>query len=196
MNPVREFLTGWKAQSSNAVPFPAFGVGGWWSEPARSKIDLRKVGDGLSNSAAYATTASLGAAYAEPDIREYERVDGEWVPVDESPAAELLADPNPHIETDLMWQYEVAAIAATGSAFYHKRRDQLGQVMELWPLYPSFIKPHTPTGGDEFIAHWIYQVPGGREVLIPAVKVFDRWQTIFQIGRVHLLLAADVKQNG
>lgn len=179
MNPVREFLLGVKAATaSNPIMHPAYGVGGWWANRGgRKTVDLRKVGDGLSNSATYATVSSLGNAYAEPTIREYERVDSSWQIVEKSPVTELLADPNPHIEPDLMWAYEVAAIASTGAAYYHKRRDQLGQVYELWPLYPQFIRPETDEGSGDFISRWLYQAPGTMEIEVPVEDIIQRrWQ--------------------
>lgn len=174
MNPVRDFITGLKAAPVNRIPFAQYGTGGWWAATPQ-RLDMRALGDGLGNSAVFATVASLGRAYAEPTIREYERIDSEWQIVEDSFVAELLADPNPHIETELMFAYEVAAIASTGSAFYHKTRDGLGQIMELWPLYPSYMRPDTTT--DDFLTHWLYQVPGAMEVRIPVEDVVQRrWQ--------------------
>ena len=179
MNPIKAFLTGvqLKANGLEHLPFPLYGSGNMWTFRPQSKVNLAKAGDGLGNSAAFAVTTALGTAFSEPTVREFERVGNQWEPVERSPAAELLADPNPFIETELLWMYEVAAIASTGSAFYHKVRDQLGQIRELWPLYPAFMTPVTPDDGTEFITAWKYRIPGGQEVVIPTSDVVHRrWQ--------------------
>lgn len=176
MSVVTEFLAGLaiKAGEPNAIPFPPWGTSSWFDVRPRQAIDLRKVGDGLSNSAAFGVVQSLATAYSEPPIREFEWSDGQWSIVENSPAAALLDEPNPHMELELLAAYEVAAIAATGSAFYHKLRNQLGQVLSLWPLYPAFMSPVTPQDGSEYQTGWEYQVPGGQKVIIPMEDVVHR----------------------
>jgi phage portal protein BeeE len=52
----------------------------------------------------------------------------------------------------------------------------LGTVIELWPLYPAYVKPHTPKGGGLFIDHWKYAPPGIPEVHLPPEDVVQlRW---------------------
>ena len=174
LNPVKAFTLGYtmKAAGVNDLPFPKM-AGGWLT--SRAKVDPRKVGDGMGNSAVVAVTTALGSAYLEPPIGEYVRVEGEWVRVDDSPAADLINNPNPHIETEMLWTYEVAAIASYGSAFYHIVRNGLGEPVQLWPLYPAFMSPHTPKDGSQFLSHWEYKIPGSyAPVKIPVTDVVQR----------------------
>ena len=175
MNPVKTFRTGVAAKAAgvNALPFTQASQR-WWTP--RGKVDTSKVGDGTSNSAVFAVINSMGRAYAEPEVREYQRIDGQDEEVTESPAAQLLNAPNPYMEIDLLWSYSVAAIAASGSAYLHKVRNQLNQVIQLWPLYPSYVKPHTPDGGGSFIDYWRYTPPGIPEQHLPPEDIVQlRW---------------------
>jgi len=175
MNPVKTFATGLavKAAGVNDLPFP--NLSSVWL-PSRARMDTRKVGDGLGNSAAFAVVTSMGRAYAEPVIREYVRVEGQEEVVEDSPTAALIAEPNPYMESDLLWLYSVAAIAASGSAYLHKVRNLVGQVIQLWPLYPSYVKPHTPSDGSVFIDYWEYTPPGRITVQLPPEDVIQlRW---------------------
>jgi len=162
-----------KAAGVNDLLFPQLTS---WSLPTRQRLDVRKVGDGLSNSAAFSVVTSMGRAFSEPTIREYERIDGIDTLVDDSPTAQLLDEPNPYMESDLLWVYTVVAIATTGASYFHKVRNQIGDVIELWPLYPAFVTPHTPKDGSVFIDRWEYQIPGRTKVNIPAEDIIQlRW---------------------
>lgn len=178
MNPIKQMAAGIavKAAGVNDLAFPNFTS--QWLMPTqdRRSVDTRRVGDGLSNSAAFAVVTSMGRAYAEPTVREYVRAEGQDEPVEPSPVADLLAEPNPYMESDLLWLYTVAAIAAGGAAYFHKVRNLIGQVIQLWPLYPAYMKPHTPEDGSAFIDYWKYQVPGRDTVNLPPEDVVQlRW---------------------
>jgi HK97 family phage portal protein len=175
MNPVKIFQTGLAAKAAgiNDLPFPNLPM--TWL-PSRQLLDTRKVGDGLTNSAAFAVVTSMGRAYAEPNIREYVRSEGQEETLDESATADLIAEPNPYMESDLLWVYAVAAIASSGAAYLHKVRNLAGKVIQLWPLYPAFISPHTPSDGSVFLDYWTYTVPGRAAVKIPADDIVQlRW---------------------
>ena len=176
MKVLDQFRTGIqvKAAGVNALPFPS--ASSWMFTPP-SRIDTRKAGDGTGNSAAVAVIRSMGRAFSEPTVREYVRVDGQDQIVEDSPTAQLVAEPNPYMESDLIWLYTVASIAGAGNAYLHKVRDLMGNVIQLWPLYPNLMKPHTSQTGTEFIDHWTYQVPGKQPVNLPPADVVQlRWQ--------------------
>lgn len=175
MKVLDQIRTGMRVKAaSNALPHPR--QSSWLFTPP-GRIDTRKIGDGSTNSAAVAVIRSMGRAYAEPPVREWERVDGQDQIVEDSPVARLVQEPNPHMEADLIWLYTVAAIAASGSAYLHKVRNLTGRVIELWPLYPNLVKPHTPEDGSAFIDYWEYAVPGRQPARIPPEDMVQlRWQ--------------------
>ncbi|KKM94579.1 hypothetical protein LCGC14_1196920 [marine sediment metagenome] len=179
MNPVKEFMTGvaLKAAGVNDLPFPTQPEGLFRFHPNQKVLNYRKVGDGLSNSAVSAVVRSMGRAYGEPTMREYERIDGQDHIVEDSEVAALLANPNPHMEPEMIGLYAVAAISTTGAGYLHKVRNVMGDIIQLWPLYPEFIHPVTPQDGTEFLTDWKYTPPGGREFPIPAEDIIQlRWE--------------------
>ncbi len=179
MNPVKEFMTGvaLKAAGVNDLPFPTQPEGLFRFHPNQKILNYRKVGDGLSNSAVSAVVRSMGRAYGEPTMREYERVDGQDHIVEDSEVAALIANPNPFMEPEMIGLYAVAAISTTGAGYLHKVRNVLGDIIQLWPLYPEFIHPVTPQDGTEFLTDWKYTPPGGREFPIPAEDIIQlRWE--------------------
>lgn len=179
MNPVKEFMTGVaiKAAGVNALPFPVQPGGLFRFLPNQKVLNFRKVGDGLTNSAVSAVIRSMGRAYGEPTMREYERIDGQDHIVEKSGAADLIAKPNEHMEPEMIWLYAVASIATTGSGYLHKVRNLLGEPIELWPLYPEFVTPVTPQGGAEFLSGWKYTPPGSQQFTIPAEDMIQlRWE--------------------
>lgn len=192
LNPVKEFMTGVaiKAAGVNALPFPTQPEGLFGFLPNQKVLNYRKVGDGLTNSAVSAVIRSMGRAYGEPTMREYERVDGQDRIVEDSEVTQLIANPNPHMEPEMIWLYAVAAIATTGAGYLHKVRNVLGDIIQLWPLYPEFIHPVTPRDGSEFLSGWKYTPPGGQEIPIPAEDIIQlRWEMArhdFRLGHAPL----------
>jgi len=171
MNPLTAIREGARLKAANDLKFPQFG--GWWTVTPRATIDLRKAGDGLSNSATAAVVRSLGTAFSEPPIREYRRVESQWEEVEDSSAAELVNNPNPWMESELLAKYEVAAIATTGSAYFHIVRNALDDPVALYPLYPQFMEPKTDNA-NVLQTHWRYTVPGGQAVNIPMEDIVHR----------------------
>ena len=192
MNPVKEFMTGvaLKAAGVNDLPFPSQPQGLFHFSPNQKVFNFRKVGNGLSNSAVSAVLTSMGRAYSEPTVREYERVDNKFEVVEDSEVTDLLANPNPFMDPEMFALYTVASIAVTGSAYIHKVRNALGEIVELWPLYPEFVVPVTPRDGSIFLAHWEYTPPGIRKIDIPADDLIQlRWglnRKDFRLGHAPL----------
>lgn len=192
MNPLKEFAAGVaiKAAGVNALPFPNQPGGLFRYHPNHKVLNFRKIGDGLTNSAVSAVIRSMGRAYGEPTMREYERIDGQDHIVENSDAADLLANPNPFMEPEMLGLYAVASIATTGSGFLHKVRNMMGSIIELWPLYPEFVTPVTPQDGSVFLSGWKYTPPGTQQFEIPADDIIQlRWETNrndFRLGHAPL----------
>ena len=179
MNPVKEFATGMaiKAAGVNALPFPVQPGGLFRFLPNQKVLNYRKVGDRLSNSAVSAVIRSMGRAYGEPTMREYERIDGQDHIVENSEVQKLIANPNDFMEPEMIWLYTVASIATTGSGYLHKVRNLMGGILELWPLYPEFVTPVTPQDGSVFLSGWKYTPPGGQQFFIPTEDMIQlKWE--------------------
>jgi HK97 family phage portal protein len=71
-------------------------------------------------------------------------------------AADLLAAPHPDLTPFELWEIVYSHIALWGNAYLQKLRNPAGQIMELWPIHPSRIKPGRATDGTK-----VYQFKTG-----------------------------------
>ncbi len=192
MNPVKQFAAGvmLKAAGVNDLRFPTQPEGIFRFLPNQKILNYRKVGDGATNSAVSAVLTSMGRAYSEPTVREYERVDNKFELVDDSEVVALLETPNPYMDPEMLDLYTVVSVATTGAAYVHKVRNALGEILQLWPLYPEFVKPSTPRDGSEFMSHWEYTPPGSPMVKVPTDDMIQlRWamnRKDFRLGHAPL----------
>ncbi|HSV39577.1 MAG TPA: phage portal protein [Nocardioidaceae bacterium] len=76
-------------------------------------------------------------------------------------AAKLLDDPHPDMTPFELWQTAYFHKRGWGNAYLRKLRNPLGQIAELWPIYPNRVKVGRETEG----GRKIYSIDGGREVL-------------------------------
>jgi len=76
-------------------------------------------------------------------------------------AADFLDDPHPDMTPFEVWQTAYFHRRAWGNAYLRKLRNQLGQVVELWPIFPNRVK----VGRSSETGRKVYAIDGGREVL-------------------------------
>jgi HK97 family phage portal protein len=123
------------------------------------------------NSAVYACLQIIATALAEPPLRVYRVRAGERVEQDGTPLGELLARPNPHLTMAALLGYLSTCLHVDGNAYWRKLRagnDLTGNVVELWPISPSAMKPITTGGSGDFISYYRYYVrPGVYEDIPP-----------------------------
>jgi len=110
-------------------------------------------GDG--NSAVFACLRALSYAYIEAPLRVYQMDrDGEREPLSDSPMIDLFDDPHPELD---LWElnfWSSWARHADGNAYLLKVRAgdiRTGNVIELWPVPPNMMRPHTERGSRNFI---------------------------------------------
>lgn len=131
-----------------------------------------------ANSAVFACLQVIATALAEPELKVYRAARGERVEQEEAPLADLLRRPNPHMTLDMLLSYLSNCLKVDGNAYWRKLRagnELTGNVVELWPISPSRIKPHTERGSDDFISWYRYYVrPGRYEDIDPANIVHFR----------------------
>jgi HK97 family phage portal protein len=123
------------------------------------------------NSAVYACLQVIATALAEPPLRVYRVRAGERVELDDTPLGALLARPNPHLTMAQLLGYLSNCLHIDGNAYWRKLRagnDLTGNVVELWPISPSALKPITTRGSGEFVSYYRYYVrPGIYEDIQP-----------------------------
>lgn len=75
--------------------------------------------------------------------------------------ARLLDDPHPDMTPFELWQTAMFHRRGWGNAYLRKLRNPLGQIVELWPIYPNRVKVGRESEG----GRKVYAIDGGREVL-------------------------------
>ncbi len=112
------------------------------------------MGDGLGNSAVTACLNVLATSFAEPTLKVYKKIDGGKEVVDSHPMEILLTRPNEFLSGQSLAHYIVTSLSAHGDAFLMKSRNNKGEVVQLIPLMPSYVKVR---GNErELITHYEY----------------------------------------
>ena len=76
-------------------------------------------------------------------------------------SARLIEDPHPDMTSFEFWQTVFVHRKLWGNAYVRKLRNQLGQVVELWPIHPGRVK----VGRESETGRKVYAIDGGKEVL-------------------------------
>jgi HK97 family phage portal protein len=151
----------------------ALTVGTLVSGPGASDIGAGWRGN-TNNSAVFACLQAIGTAIAEPELQLYRVQAGEKVEVDDSPFADLMRRPNPHMSLDTLLWYLASCLKVDGNGYWHKLRagDPLtGNVVEVWPISPTRIVPVTAKGSPNFIDVYRYHLAPGVDVDLPIENV-------------------------
>src|SRR5215467_3165847 len=115
------------------------------------------------NSAVWACLLQLSNAHIEPPLRvwkgdpETTQVPPEWL--SSSPLQQLLTKPNPSLTNLELWFWTSWAKHTDGNAYLRKIRsgnERTGNVVELWPLSPTKVKPITAANSTNFIDAYRY----------------------------------------
>lgn len=141
-------------------------------------LDLARGGYG-GNSAVYAVLRTLSMAVAEPPlIAGFQGKDGEDptpLPRDH-PLAKLIMHPNDFMTQYEMWELITLHLGITGRATWWKERNNLGEIIGLWPLRPDRVGPvysNDTSAGKQVISGWSYLIPGTSEyVWVPRQDIF------------------------
>ena len=99
---------------------------------------------------------------AEP-IVEAKRND-RWQQIEGHPVEILLKQPNAFYDGDALFKAVVISYCLDGNAYLIKRRNDIGDVLELWYAPHWMIEPKWPNDGATFISHYEYR-PGSGEVI-------------------------------
>jgi len=116
---------------------------------------LEDIGNGSGNSAVAACLNVLSTAFAEPKLNVY-RVDdsGSDLIQQNHPVSKLFRRPNPFMSGAILSHYIVSSISVEGDAFLYKNRNNKGQVIQLVPLMPNYIRVRG--NSEKLITHYEY----------------------------------------
>jgi HK97 family phage portal protein len=115
---------------------------------------IDEMGDGLGNSAVTACLNVLATSFAEPSLKIYKKIDGGKELQQNHPMEILMQRPNEFLSGNSLAHYIVTSLSAHGDAFLLKVRNRQGNVVQLVPLMPNYVKVR---GNErELITHYEY----------------------------------------
>lgn len=115
---------------------------------------IDEMGDGLGNSAVTACLNVLATSFAEPSLKVYKKIDGGRELQQNHPMEILMQRPNEFLSGNSLAHYIVTSLSAHGDAFLLKVRNRQGNVVQLVPLMPNYVKVR---GNErELITHYEY----------------------------------------
>lgn len=119
------------------------GMPGWINPTAGfpgTKIDyVSEVGDLTTSSLVMAAVNFHGTTLPEAPIQVIKTdPQGNKTPVVDHPVQTLLEQPNPFYPGELLWKSFSLDWIVNGNVYWHKRRNALGKVIQIWP-WPSFM---------------------------------------------------------
>lgn len=127
-----------------------------------SKINyVAEAGRLTQSSLVMAAVNWLGRVLPEAPIQVVEAdKDGKEAPVVGHPAVALLKRPNQFYSGATLLKSFALSWIVNGNPYFFKLRDGFSQVVQLWYIPPSMIKPIWLEDGSEFISYYEYQVDG------------------------------------
>ena len=115
---------------------------GWVRDPIRDFTMKTIIEHGYKNPAVFACVRVLAESFPEPELHVWEQTpEGETVMHADHPLRQLLRRPNPYMAEDEFWEFCITYAAVGGNFYLWKERDQLGQVIALYPFHDGQLKP-------------------------------------------------------
>lgn len=112
---------------------------------------------GLDSNVVMAPVSWVMRSFTESNPIVESKKNGRWRKVDDHPVESLLTLPNPWYDGDAMTKALIISYLLDGNAYLLKRRNAIGQVLELWYVPHWMIQPVWPREGDVFISHYLYR---------------------------------------
>lgn len=130
-----------------------------------------------TNSALFSCLMALASSYPEPPLTVYRKMgSGKSEKLVDSPMQALLDRPTPNGELSMeeMRFWKAWAESVDGNAYWLKVRsgDMLtGNVVQMWPISPTLMRPITRKGSGDWISYYEYQIEPGKIEAVPVENV-------------------------
>jgi len=101
----------------------------------------------------------IAGTVASLPLHAYRSADGGREMVTSGRAASLLETPHPDMTRFELWETVLAHMLLWGNAYLWIGRNQLGQIVELWPIHPSRVK----AGRTSSMGRKLYKIDNGEQ---------------------------------
>lgn len=132
---------------------------------------------GLDSNVIMSPVSWVMRAFTEAQPIVESRINNRWRQVEDHPVEQLLDIPNPWYDGDAMTKAIIISYLLDGNSYLLKRRNDIGQVLELWYAPHWMIQPVWPRDGSVFISHYLYRPsPSGiPQILLPRDVIHFRF---------------------
>jgi HK97 family phage portal protein len=131
------------------------------------------------NAVVFACISALAFDFPEPPTLVYDEDSDDAQVIPKHPLRKLLARPNAFMGERELWMYTMVYMAIGGNAYWHKVRNARGQVIELWPYNALAIQPYSDPNTPNWIDHYVYTTPDGRQVAVPIEDIVHfKWPSV------------------
>lgn len=124
--------------------------------PRTSYPYARDVRDGLGSNVVMAPVNWILRNFTEAELRMQRRTKSLWEPLEDHPVIELVDQPTPFYDGDLLWKATLVSYTLDGNAYWLKVRNAFGEVVQLWYLPHFLVTPEYPRDGSAYISHYRY----------------------------------------
>ncbi len=128
----------------------------------------RDIRHGLDSNVIMAPVAWIMRTFTEAQAIVEARRNDRWQEAEGSIGAErvemLLRQPNAFYDGDAMFKALTISYCLDGNGYLIKRRNSIGEVLELWYAPHWMMEPQSRPDGSEFISHYKFQPGGGQPI--------------------------------
>ena len=135
----------------------------------------RDVRHGLDSNVIMSPVSWIMRTFSEAEPIVEARRNDRWQTVDGHKLTALLKQPNQLYDGDATFKALVISYCLDGNAYLIKRRNDIGDVLELWYAPHWMIEPQWPNDGSTFISHYKYRPGGKPQDLLPRDVVHIRF---------------------
>lgn len=134
--------------------------------------------EGLTSNVVMAPVFWIMRTFTQSVVVVQRREDrGIWKNVEDHRLEALVSRPNPFYSGGTLWKVTCISYVLAGNAYWHKRRNSIGEVVQLWYVPHWMIEPIRPVDGSAFISH--YELKNG---IGPSISLAVRDVVHFRFG--------------
>lgn len=135
--------------------------------------DIRQ---GLDSNVIMSPVSWIMRTFTEAEAVVQSKRNDRWQTLEGHPLEMLLSHPNQFYDGDAVFKALVISYCLDGNGYLIKRRNSIGEVLELWYAPHWMIEPRWPDDGSTFISHYEYRPWNGQMVpLLPRDVVHLRF---------------------
>lgn len=123
----------------------------------------RDIRHGLDSNVIMAPVAWIMRTFTEAEPVVDAKRSGRWQKVEGHGCEVILNQPNPFYDGDALFKALVISYCLDGNAYLIKRRNSIGEVLELWYAPHWMIEPKWPDANSTFVSHYEYRPGDGRD---------------------------------